>query len=317
MPLKAQWGTHACVSRRHFSRKTRTTERHGVLCAFADAFGRPRNQAFTERGTRHAGVRAPRCEAGSPLRLKDTIAAISTPSGRGGIGIIRISGGEARAISEQILRLPTGQIWKPWTCTLAEFPSRLRRLRRRPRNRDFLRRPAILYLPRMSSKSRVTARRPCCDMRWSAPASLEPRLAEPGEFTLRAYLNGRVDLPQAEAVRDLIDATTLYQARIAAQQAEGSVSAAAAFLGERSVDRADRAARSRHRFRRRRHRRRAVSGDSPAHRAGARRDLLADRQLLLTASWYMTALRWPLPGVAPMPARAASSTGFWNRTAPS
>ena len=50
------------------------------------------------------------------------------------------------------------------------------------------------------------------------------RLAEPGEFTLRAYINGRIDLPQAEAVRDLIDATTLYQARIAAQQAEGSVS---------------------------------------------------------------------------------------------
>ncbi len=50
------------------------------------------------------------------------------------------------------------------------------------------------------------------------------RLAEPGEFTLRAYLNGRIDLPQAEAVRDLIEATTLYQARIAAQQIEGSVS---------------------------------------------------------------------------------------------
>jgi tRNA modification GTPase len=50
------------------------------------------------------------------------------------------------------------------------------------------------------------------------------RLAEPGEFTLRAYLNGRIDLPRAEAVRDLIDATTLYQARIAAQQIEGSVS---------------------------------------------------------------------------------------------
>ena len=50
------------------------------------------------------------------------------------------------------------------------------------------------------------------------------RLAEPGEFTLRAYLNGRIDLPRAEAVRDLIDATTLYQAKIAAQQTEGSVS---------------------------------------------------------------------------------------------
>lgn len=50
------------------------------------------------------------------------------------------------------------------------------------------------------------------------------RLAEPGEFTLRAFVNGRIDLPQAEGVRDLIEATTLYQARIAAQQAQGSVS---------------------------------------------------------------------------------------------
>lgn len=50
------------------------------------------------------------------------------------------------------------------------------------------------------------------------------RLAEPGEFTLRAFLNGRLDLPQAEAVRDLIEARTLYQARVAAQQVEGSVS---------------------------------------------------------------------------------------------
>ncbi len=50
------------------------------------------------------------------------------------------------------------------------------------------------------------------------------RLAEPGEFTLRAYINGRIDLSQAEAVRDLIEATTLYQARIAAQQTSGSVS---------------------------------------------------------------------------------------------
>ena len=52
------------------------------------------------------------------------------------------------------------------------------------------------------------------------------RLAEPGEFTLRAYLHGRIDLPQAEAVRDLIDATTLYQARIAAQQTQARSRAA-------------------------------------------------------------------------------------------
>ena len=62
------------------------------------------------------------------------------------------------------------------------------------------------------------------------------RLAEPGEFTLRAYLNGRIDLPQAEAVRDLIEATTLYQARVAAQQVEGSVSRRIAPLKEQLLE---------------------------------------------------------------------------------
>jgi len=50
-------------------------------------------------------------------------------------------------------------------------------------------------------------------------------VAEPGEFTLRAFLNGRIDLTQAEAVRDLVESRTLYQARVAAQQLEGAVSA--------------------------------------------------------------------------------------------
>src|SRR6202040_1778716 len=50
------------------------------------------------------------------------------------------------------------------------------------------------------------------------------RLAEPGEFTMRAFLNGRIDLTQAEAVRDLIESQTLYQAQVAAQQLEGALS---------------------------------------------------------------------------------------------
>src|SRR5579871_2405066 len=50
------------------------------------------------------------------------------------------------------------------------------------------------------------------------------RLAEPGEFTMRAFLNGRLDLAQAEAVRDLIESQTLYQAKVAAQQLEGALS---------------------------------------------------------------------------------------------
>ena len=50
------------------------------------------------------------------------------------------------------------------------------------------------------------------------------RIAEPGEFTLRAFLTGRMDLTQAEAVRDLIESQTLYQAKVAAQQLEGALS---------------------------------------------------------------------------------------------
>lgn len=62
------------------------------------------------------------------------------------------------------------------------------------------------------------------------------RLAEPGEFTLRAFLNGRIDLTQAEAVRDLIDAQTLYQAKVAAQQLEGAVSKSLQPIKQKLVD---------------------------------------------------------------------------------
>ena len=67
------------------------------------------------------------------------------------------------------------------------------------------------------------------DRRWSCGTlsscvAAGARLAEPGEFTMRAFLNGRIDLTQAEAVRDLIDSQTLYQAKVAAQQLEGALS---------------------------------------------------------------------------------------------
>lgn len=65
---------------------------------------------------------------------------------------------------------------------------------------------------------------------------LGARIAEPGEFTLRAYLLGRIDLPQAEAIRDLIDSTTLYQAKVAAQQLGGSLSRRVAPLKEQLIE---------------------------------------------------------------------------------
>jgi tRNA modification GTPase len=150
------------------------------------------------------------------VRLKDTIAAISTPPGRGGIGVIRISGAGARAIAQKILLLH-GEL-HPRVATLAELP-----------DAD----PQVLVTWFAAPRS-YTAEDVIEISCHGSPVILRhaleqaclagARLAEPGEFTLRAYLNGRLDLPRAEAIRDLIDATTLYQAKVAAQQAEGSVS---------------------------------------------------------------------------------------------
>jgi tRNA modification GTPase len=155
------------------------------------------------------------------MQLKDTIAAVSTPPGRGGIGIVRLSGADARGIAEKILRLRSN-VWKPWTAVLAELPDV---------DGHAVDRVVVTYFAAPRSYTAEDLVEISCH---GAPVVLRhaleracqagARLAEPGEFTLRAYVNGRIDLPQAEAVRDLIDATTLYQARIAAQQAEGSVS---------------------------------------------------------------------------------------------
>jgi tRNA modification GTPase len=156
------------------------------------------------------------------VRLRDTIAAVSTPPGRGGIGIVRISGPEARGIAGKILRLPPGANWRPWTATLAELPDA------EGHSIDHV--VATYFAAPRSYTAEDVIEISCHGSPVVLRFALErvcahgARLAEPGEFTLRAYLNGRIDLPRAEAVRDLIEATTLYQARIAAQQVEGSVS---------------------------------------------------------------------------------------------
>src|SRR5579863_4031808 len=123
-----------------------------------------------------------------------------------------------------MLRFPPGTepAWEPWKAFLAELPDV---------GGHAVDQVVVAYfaaprsytsedLVEISCHGAPVVLRFCVERALGAGA----RLAEPGEFTLRAFLNGRIDLPQAEAVRDLIDATTLYQARIAAQQAGGSVS---------------------------------------------------------------------------------------------
>ena len=193
------------------------------------------------------GTMRPRAHYNLPVNLDDTIVAIATPPGRGGIGVVRLAGPEACSIAAPMLRLK--RELESGYAIFGELidPGHDPRGDGRPR-------------PSMTSAS-------------SAPVSSEPgpatridevvvtffakphsyttddiieisahgspivlrhilelavargaRLAEPGEFTMRAFLNGRIDLTQAEAVRDLIESQTLFQAKVAAQQLEGVLS---------------------------------------------------------------------------------------------
>jgi tRNA modification GTPase len=154
------------------------------------------------------------------VNLRDTIAAISTPPGRGGIGIVRISGPDARSIAGVLFK-ETPQ-WTSWSSSLASLVDREGQVIDNVVLTFFAapRSYTAEDIVEIACHGSPVVLRHALDQACRAGA----RLAEPGEFTLRAYVNGRIDLPQAEAIRDLIDATTLYQARIAAQQAEGSVS---------------------------------------------------------------------------------------------
>ena len=156
------------------------------------------------------------------MNVRDTIVAISTPLGRGGLGVVRLSGPESRSIAERILRFSRAPRWQSWRSEMAELVD--------PSGASvdqvvvsFFEQPRSYTAEdviEIACHGAPVVLRFCLERAVSAGA----RVAEPGEFTLRAYLNGRIDLPQAEAVRELIDATTLYQARVAAQQMEGSVS---------------------------------------------------------------------------------------------
>lgn len=153
--------------------------------------------------------------------LTDTIVAISTPPGRGGLGIVRISGPQAREVAAGILRLGTQTEWRTWRAQLAEMVDR---------DGEVIDEVVATFFesPRsftgddvveISCHGSPVLLRSCVELALRGGA----RLAEPGEFTLRAFANGRIDLPQAEAIRDLIESQTLYQARAAARQLHGSV----------------------------------------------------------------------------------------------
>jgi tRNA modification GTPase len=172
------------------------------------------------------------------VNLDDTIVAIATPPGRGGIGVVRLAGPEARDVVIPMLRLKHDL--EPGRAVFGELIE--------PENKpcgDGRPRPSgasdssparidevvVTYFQKPHSYTtddiiEISAHGSPVVLRHIVELALArgARLAEPGEFTMRAFLNGRIDLTQAEAVRDLIESQTLYQAKIAAQQLEGALS---------------------------------------------------------------------------------------------
>lgn len=158
------------------------------------------------------------------VNLDETIVAIATPPGRGGLGVVRLSGPEAKAAALAMLRLPQNVELASHRAQLAQLIDLS--------SGERLDEVVVTWFAAPHSYTTDDVMEISCH---GAPVILQRvvemaiappnvRLAEAGEFTARAFLNGRLDLTQAEAVRDLIDAQTLVQARVAARQLKGELS---------------------------------------------------------------------------------------------
>jgi tRNA modification GTPase len=157
------------------------------------------------------------------MHLDDTIVAIATPPGRGGIGVVRLSGPDACAIARPMLQLAHGHDLEAGRAHFGELIDPASGERIDEVVATFFAKPHSYTtddVVEISCHGSPVVLRHVVEMAIAAGA----RLAEPGEFTMRAFLNGRIDLTQAEAVRDLIDSQTLYQAQVAARQLEGALS---------------------------------------------------------------------------------------------
>lgn len=189
---------------------------------------------------------------------EDTIVAIATPPGRAGIGVIRISGPETMAIARQLLgrRHPL----EPRHATLThvrDLTDDARVVEGAPRrmaapedggsdtedSSSAIDRVVATFFPKPASYTgedvlEISAHGSPVLLHRIVSSTLQAgaRLAQPGEFTLRAFLNGRLDLIQAEAVADLVDSVTPAQARQAFDQLDGTVTRAMSRIGERIFD---------------------------------------------------------------------------------
>ena len=157
--------------------------------------------------------------------LSDTICALSSAPGRAGIAVVRLSGPRSGEILSQVFAPAGGR--QP------QFPDRLAKPGRvaDPRSGRELDEALVTFFHAPHSYTGEDVAEISVH---GSPAviahlldclcSLGARLAEPGEFTMRAFFHGRMDLAQAEAVRDMIEADTLYQTQVALRQRSGALS---------------------------------------------------------------------------------------------
>lgn len=150
--------------------------------------------------------------------MTDTIAAVSTPPGRGGIGIVRVSGPRAAEMAREVV----GRLPEPRVATAARFLAG---------DGETLDSGIALWFPGPRSCTGEDTLElqghggpVVLDRVAGRVLSLGARPARPGEFTERAFLNGKLDLAQAEAVADLIDAATHEAARLARRSLDGALS---------------------------------------------------------------------------------------------
>ncbi len=161
----------------------------------------------------------------SDPKLDETIIAISTPFGYGGLGIVRLSGKRSLAIAKKIFKPKKKKSFKilPRAVVLGNIFNF--------EQKELFDEGYLTFFPAPHSYTTENMVEISCH---GSPVILEEvvrlgikagaRLAHPGEFTLRAYLRGRIDILQAEAVNDLIQATSLQQARVSFSQIQGKLS---------------------------------------------------------------------------------------------
>jgi tRNA modification GTPase len=165
-----------------------------------------------------------------PEYARDTIVAAATPPGKGGIGIVRISGDDAGKMASSLIgKLPDARV-----ATRATI---------RDSNGDDIDDGLALYFPGPGSYTGENVFEfhghggPLVVASViDAAVKLGARRAEPGEFSKRAFLNGKLDLVQAEAIADLIDSGTTQAARAALRSLSGSFSHAVEKLQQQLVD---------------------------------------------------------------------------------